>query len=93
MFSATMMASVPAVTIHSVLLTGKAFPPSTIRRAAMPLAHPIMKMTSPEISGGKNDLRRLNSFATTTSTAPANTVMPNSSGSPPALTASMDGPR
>jgi hypothetical protein len=87
------VASVIAATLHSAELTGAPSPPSMRRSPAIEADTPIMKITTPEISGGKIGRNRLSSGARAASKKPAKTVIPNTSGSPPSFAAISDGPR
>ncbi len=87
------VASVIAATLHSADVTRAPSPPSMSRSPAIEAESPIMKITTPEISGGKIGRRRLRSGARAASRQPAKIVMPNTSGSPPSFAAISDGPR
>ena len=89
----TIVRSVSAATVHSAPLTGGFSGARRTRRPAMPADQPIMKITSPEISGGKNPRRRLSIGAMMASSRPAKSVIPNTSGKPPVRAAKRDGAR
>ena len=89
--NATMVARVMPATHHSAALTGAACGPSNERSPAMPADRPIMKITSPDISGGNIERSRWRSGASAASSTPAKNVMPNTSGSPPSFAASSEG--
>src|SRR5262249_27672824 len=87
----TIVATVIAATLHSVGSTGTASAARSTRKPAMPADQPIMKITSPEISGGKNPRKRLRIGAITVSNTPAKIVIPKTRGRPPVLAASSEG--
>ncbi len=87
----TIAANVMPATNHSDVPTAAMSGPSIERRPAMPADMPIIRITRPEISGGKIARKRLSSGATAVSSRPAKIVMPNTIGSPPSRTASSDG--
>jgi hypothetical protein len=66
-----MVPSVTMPTIQSAGSMGAACGPSNESRPAIPPDRPIMKMTSPETSGGKTAHSRLRSGASTSSSTPA----------------------
>ena len=80
-------------THHSAVLTGAAWSPSMVRSPARPPDRPMMKITRPEISGGRIGRSRRSSGAMAISSSPANSVMPKTSGRPPICAATSDGPK
>src|SRR4051794_1633639 len=88
---AIIAASVRAEMAHSVGVTSWAPVPSTTRKPARPADQPIMKITNPEISGGKMPRNRLRIGASAASNSPAKIVIPKTSGNPPARAASKEG--
>ena len=93
-FSPTMIVSVIAATAYEAAPGGSAKPmPKILRKPSRPIVKPIIATTKPAISGGKNGRSGRSTRDTVISTAPANIVMPNISGKPPAFSASNDAGR